>query len=285
MHIDVNPVAFELGPLSIRWYGIFLALAVIWLIFWMWRQVGKKDAKISMDTMLTIALVGIPSGVIFSRLLHVIDNIVIAKLHPELAASGAVRDYSQNWPSIIGGDGLTIYGAILGATLGIWIYCKIAKVNTGYFFDMLAPAVALAQAIGRIGCTLNGCCFGIQSTFPWTINYTNSESLGFGSGNVLPTTIFEIIFDLIVFGVLMKLRNKFKPEGSLFMLYMALYAAYRVADDFLRDGNPFLFGLHQAQVIGIVILLITVPWMIMHTRLAKKEPVIEPVIENPEKME
>ena len=58
------------------------------------------------------------------------------------------------------------------------------------------------------------------------------------------------------------LRKKLKPDGSLFILYLALYAVWRLGIDFLRDGNPFFFGLHQAQVISIIVLLITVPWMI-----------------------
>jgi len=75
----------------------------------------RKGARITYDNIFTAALVGIPSGVVFSRLLHVIDNITVAKLHPELAASGAVFDYSLHPAQIIGGSGLTIWGAVLGA--------------------------------------------------------------------------------------------------------------------------------------------------------------------------
>ena len=81
INFGVNPVAFELGSFSLRWYGMFLTLAVVWLIFWMWLQV-KKGAQISLDTILSMALVGIPSGIIFARLLHVIDDIVVATFSP-----------------------------------------------------------------------------------------------------------------------------------------------------------------------------------------------------------
>jgi phosphatidylglycerol:prolipoprotein diacylglycerol transferase len=66
------------------------------------------------------------------------------------------------------------------------------------------------------------------------------------------------------------LRKKLKPAGSLFILYLALYAVWRLGIDFLRDGTPFLFGLHQAQIISIIVLLITIPWIIIHTRWVKK---------------
>ena len=259
-----------------RWYSTFLTLAVVWLIFWMWLQV-KKGAQITLDTVLSMALVGIPSGIIFARLLHVIDDIVIASLHPELTASGQVINYLQHPGLIIGGAGLTIYGAILGAALGIWIYCKITKTKMGYIVDLMAPGIIIAQAIGRVGCLLNGCCYGTPTTLPWGLVYTDPQSFGFNGGiPTHPTVVYEIIYCIIVFVVLMMLRKKLKPDGSLFTLYLAFYAAWRLGIDFLRDGTPFLFGLHQAQVISIIVLAITVPWMIKNTRLVKKDMPIPP---------
>jgi len=85
-----------------------------------------------------------------------------------------------------------------------------------------------------------------------------------------PVVAYEIIFNLIAFGILFMLRKKLKPDGSLFMLYLSLYAAWRLGGDFLRVGTPFLFGLHQAQVISIIILIIAVPWLIWKTQWIKK---------------
>jgi phosphatidylglycerol:prolipoprotein diacylglycerol transferase len=270
INFGVDPVAFQLGPFSLRWYGMFLTLAVVWVIFWMWLQI-KKSAQISLDTILSGALVGIPSGLIFARLLHVIDDSVIASLHPDLAESGRVINYLQHPGLIIGGEGLTIYGAILGATLGIWIYFKLTKTKMGYIFDLLAPACIMAQAIGRLGCLFNGCCFGTPTTLPWGLVYTDPMSFGFNGGIPdQPTVVYEIIYCVIIFFVLLALRKKLKPSGSLFVLYLAFYAVWRLGIDFLRDGTPFLFGLHQAQVISIIMLLITVPWMIIHTRWVRK---------------
>ena len=276
INFGANPVAFELGSFSLQWYSILLTAAVVWLIFWMWLQV-KKGAQITLDTVLSMALVGIPSGIIFARLLHVIDDIVIASLHPELTASGQVINYLQHPGLIIGGAGLTIYGAILGAALGIWVYCKITKTKMGYIVDLMAPGIIIAQAIGRVGCLLNGCCYGTPTTLPWGLVYTDPQSFGFNGGiPTHPTVVYEIIYCIIVFVVLMMLRKKLKPDGSLFTLYLAFYAAWRLGIDFLRDGTPFLFGLHQAQVISIIVLAITVPWMIKNTRLVKKDMPIPP---------
>ncbi len=269
INFDVSPIAFQIGTFIVRWYGLFLSLAVVWLIFWMYWQV-RKGAKISLDTVLMMALVGIPSGIIFARLMHVADNIVVAALHPDLAQSGKVIDYLQNPGLIIGGGGLSAYGSILGASLGMWVYFKLAKVKISYVFDLLAPAIIFAQAIGRFGCLFNGCCYGNPTSLPWGLTYTDPSSLGFTFGvSTHPTVAYEIIYNVIIFGVLMAVRKRLKPDGSLYLLYLASYAVWRLGIDFLRDGTPFLFGLHQAQIISILALAIAVPWMIKHTRWVK----------------
>ena len=260
--ISMDPVAF----LNVRWYGIMVALAILVIVLWLlWRV--RRGAKLSNDTVLVAALVGIPSGVVVSKLLHVIDNIVVAKLHPELVLSGGVVDYTQNPGLMFSAAGLTAYGAVLGTALGIWIYSRLSDFKFGYFTDLVAPAIILAQAvIGRIGCTINGCCYGIETSLPWSIVYTHPDSLAPHGIAVHPTQVYEIIFGLVVFVVLIKLRERFKPEGSLFLIYLSLYALWRVGIDFLRPGTPFLFGLHQAQIISIIILLITIPLLAYRTR-------------------
>ena len=96
----------------------------------------------------------------------------------------------------------------------------------------------MAQAIGRLGCLFNGCCFGTPTTLPWGLVYTDPMSFGFNGGIPdQPTVAYEIIYCLIIFVVLMLLRKKLKPDGSLFILYLALYAVWRLGIDFLRDGT------------------------------------------------
>jgi phosphatidylglycerol:prolipoprotein diacylglycerol transferase len=254
IEIGINPIAFSIGSFSVRWYGIMVALAVIVLVLWAGWEI-KKGAKVSYDTLFTAALIGIPSGIIVSRLIHVIDRWV----------------YSGDPGPIWSFEGLTIWGAILGATLGIWVYSKFSRFPFGYFVDMVAPGILLAQAIGRVGCTINGCCCGAEapSWLPWSVVYTHPQSYAPLGVAVHPTQVYEIVFLLITFGVLFFLRKRLKPDGSLFLIYLAAYSAWRVGVGFLRDGTPFLFGLHQAQVIGIIILLIVVPILIWRTRWVK----------------
>ncbi len=253
--IGINPIAFTIGAISVGWYGIMVALAVLTLVFWALWQV-RKGARVSNDTIFNAALVGIPSGVVFSRLLHVLDQW---------------RYYSQHPQNIIGGSGLTIWGAVLGAALGIWIYSHFRKFSFGYLADIIAPGIILAQAIGRVGCTLNGCCYGIETHLPWAIIYAHPESFGPIGVPVHPTQIYEIVYNLIVFAVLLRLRGRFQPDGSLFLIYLALYSLWRFGIDFIREGNPFLFGLHEAQVIAVIVLIITITLIALRTRWRRGE--------------
>jgi phosphatidylglycerol:prolipoprotein diacylglycerol transferase len=254
IEISVNPVV-SIGPISIRWYGVMVTLAILVLVLWMLKEV-RRGANLSYETILTAAIVGIPSGIVISKLLHVVDRW---------------GDYIQKPGEIIGAGGLTIYGAILGAALGIWIYSKFSrKFQFGYFADRAALGLILAQAVGRVGCTINGCCYGIETSLPWGVVYSHPDSFAPLGIVIHPTQPYEIIYLLIVFAVLYSIRWRFKPDGSLFLIYLSLYSLWRIGIDFIRDGTPFLFGLHQAQVIGIIVLAIAVPILAYRTRWVKK---------------
>ena len=268
--INISPIAFTIGSVSVRWYGIAVALAIVVIILWVSWQI-KKGATISYDTLFMAALVGIPSGIVMARLLHVVDNIVVAKLHPELALAGHVIDYTQHPSQIIGGSGLTIYGAVLGAALGVWIYSRFSKLRFGYIADLIVPGLILAQVIGRVGCTINGCCYGSPTSLPWGIFYTHPDSLARIGVAVHPTQVYEIIYLLMMFVTVLVLSKWLRLDGSLFLVYLGLYSAWRVGIGFLREGMPFLFGLHQAQFIGIIVLAIIIPLLVLRTRWIKKK--------------
>ena len=252
--IGINPIAFTLGSFEVRWYGIFVALAIAVVVLWAAKEV-RRGAKLTYETVITAALVGIPSGVVFARLIHVIDDWSF---------------YSQNPGLIIGGGGLTAYGGVLGAALGIWVYSRFSRFKFGYFADMVAPGIILSQAVGRVGCLINGCCYGLETLLPWGIVYTHPESFCPVGVEVHPTQAYEILWNLLVFAILLKLRGRFKPDGSLFLIYLSLYSVWRLGTDFLREGEVFLFGLHQAQVIAIIVLLIAIPLLALRTRWAGK---------------
>jgi phosphatidylglycerol---prolipoprotein diacylglyceryl transferase len=256
-YIDVNPIIFKLGPLSVGWYGLMVALAVVVVVAWV-AYANRKDRAIEYDYIFTASVIGIISGVVFSKLLHVLDEW---------------NYYIHNPIKIFSGQGLTIWGAVLGAALGVWIYAKIKKhFRFTLFGDMIAPGIILSQAVGRVGCTLNGCCYGIESHSNIAVIYTSPGSFAPNGIPVLPTQVFEIFYDLIIFGLLLLLRGHFRKEGTIFYLYLFLYGAWRLAIDFVRDGTPFLFGLHEAQVIGLVVMIITLPAILVNNGWVKSSP-------------
>jgi len=263
--INIDPVAFHIGSLEVRWYGILVALAVATMVLWMWRQIAKNRAKLPKNPDPSIIALAIASGFGMAKLFHVID----------------LWDYySQNLGAIFGGAGLSIYGGVLGATLFFWIYSRVTHFPFGFFADLAAPGIILAQAVGRIGCTINGCCFGkicevgAPSWLPWGIVYTHPNSYAPLGVPLIPTQIYEIVFALVLFGVLRKLMGRLKPDGSLFLVYFISYSAWRIGIGFLRVGTPFVLGsfifpFHQAQLIAIIILAVTIPILVVSMRRAR----------------
>ena len=258
IEIPVSPVLFHIGNLEVRWYGAMMVLAIAVLILWAYMQI-RRGAKITYDDMLGGAMVGIPSGMIFARLLHVFDGI------------DNIRRYFSDPISIIGGSGLTVYGAILGAALGVWIYSRFRKLNYAYLVDVITPGIIMAQAIGRVGCLFNGCCYGDAGS-RFNIMYTHPEAYELLNRVFQPTQVYEILFLMALLVVIMLFRSKFKPAGVQFMFYLGTYSLWRIVIGFQRaEGTPFAFGLLQAQVIGIIAAIICFGGIIfLRYRMAKQ---------------
>jgi len=268
--ISINPVAFHIGFIEVRWYGIIVAIAVAVVALWMVRQINVRKPDLPSSHDIIIAPVGIISGMIGAKLVHILERL---------------DSYIQNPADILSRGGLAIYGAVIGATLGIWIYLKLShhdveRQHFGFYIDLVAPGIILAQAIGRIGCTINGCCHGkvAPDWLPWAISYSSDypppdgysvQSPYFLDKPLYPTQPYEIIFCLIGFAILLKLRGRLKPDGSLFLFYLAIYSAWRLGIGFLRTDMQFIFGLSQAQLISIVVLAVCIALLVYRKRRVK----------------
>jgi phosphatidylglycerol:prolipoprotein diacylglycerol transferase len=248
--ISANPVAFAIGSHEIRWYGIIVAVAVAVVILWMIPQVDKRKAKLPVPPEIMAAPVGIISGIIGAKLVHVLERLDYYLEHPV---------------QVFSGSGLAIYGGVLGATLGIWIYLKLSRRHQkdqhfGFYTDLVAPGIILAQAIGRVGCTINGCCYGKPAPdwLPWAIVYTHPNHALQGTPVNIPlhpVQIYEIIFCMTCFAILLKIRERLEPmEGALFLIYLIMYSAWRFAIGYLRTDLQFILGLSQSQIISLVVL-------------------------------
>ena len=254
--IGIDPIAFTIGSVEVKWWSIIFIIAVLVIFLWLWRF--GKGFGIKPEFVVGIVAVAVPVGLVVSRLVHVVDDLDYYISHPA---------------SIIGLEGLTIFGGILGAALGSWIYCRMRGVPFAPLVDMAVPGVILAQAVGRIGCTINGCCGGEPTSLPWGFIYTHPASqvprdvLG---AAIHPTQVYQLLWNLIVFAILFwVLRGRLKPHGSLFVAYLALYSIGALTVRFFRSGTSFLGPLHEGQLISVLILAVTLPLLIVRTRWVK----------------
>ena len=275
LHIDVDPVAFHMGFFSIRWYGVMVVFAIVFLIIWS-RHFARK-AGYSDDFIFGAALWALPLGIIGAKIIHVIDNL---------------SHYIANPNEIVNPAGLAIFGAILGGVLGLYIYCRVKQAQFAPLADAMAPGIILAQAIGRIGCTINGCCYGAPTSLPWAITWTHPDSYGPLGVAVHPTQIYELLWDLLVFAILWwLLRGRLKLSGTLFAAYLALYAIGSFLIRFLRgDVTSFVGIFNEGQIISVLVLIITTVFLITqywHRGILQDESNFgrgEQVVDNEEKI-
>ncbi len=253
--IGIDPIIFDAGFFTLRWYSLAVLAAALVGIWWTVRAVKKE--KMNTDQVYTLALWALPGGIVGSRLIHVLDQFSYYITQP-----GA----------IIGGQGEAITGAILGGALGAYIGAKVHKLNFGVLADLAAPGMLLAQFIGRIGCTINGDAFGTPTDLPWGVVYTNPNSFAPLNIATHPAVWYEMLWDMVVFGTLLKLKGKIAPSGSIFLTYLVMYSFGRFFIDFFRGNPAGPFGLHQAQLLTLLTLIVFIPILIIRTHFVGKLP-------------
>ena len=262
--ISIDPIAFTIGPLTIRWYGIMIAVAVALLLVITIRE--AKRLGITRD-IYSISFWGIIGGVVGARLAHVIYDW---------------EHFVANPQDIIGFAGLAQNGMIVGVIVAALIYMRVTRMHFSMLLsigDAVAVGTPLALGIGRIACTINGCCSGKPSPFqyfPGAVIYTPRDALApeYWGLPIYPTQMYHLLWGLIVFAVVWRLRGKFKPEGCLAFFCFCLFAAGDFGVRFFRIGEPLLWGLYHAQVLDLVILAVFLPWLIIRMRRFKKQALV-----------
>ncbi len=230
-----------------------VALAVATLVVWVWYFTIRRGG-VTTENVMAAALWGIPMGLIVSRLVHVIDKYDYYIDHPR---------------EIFGFEGLTIFGAILGGLLGAWIYCRLRRISLAPLVDLAAPGIILAQAIGRVGCIINGCCCGEPTSLPWAVFYSHPASHASGCASlgtlIHPTQMYELLGDLVIFALLFWVfRGRLKPSGSLLALYLVLYSLLTFTVRFWRgDTEMFAGPIQEGQLIAILVFVAATIWLVV----------------------
>lgn len=255
---SINPVAFEIGRLSVRWYGIILTSAMIIGLFIL-TSMGKKKG-ISSDDTLELFLWLIPTAVIFARIIYVFANNKEYNYLPIHSWDDFV------YAIAIWDGGITIYGGILGGIIGGLIWCKRKKVNIGTVFDICVPILLLCQSIGRWGNFFNQEAFGQIVTNPklHTLPFAvYIDSLGEWRQ---ATFLYEGIVNFIGAIVAYYLWKNNKVKGALVPFYLVWYCIIRLILDFLRVD-----GLIVTKVACCIIIPLGIIGGIIYYRLGLKK--------------
>jgi phosphatidylglycerol---prolipoprotein diacylglyceryl transferase len=244
MHIVINidPVLFSLGPLSIRWYGLMYVVGITIGLLVAWRYARSKG--ITTEQLERMVFWAIPAGFVGARLYYVLQQPLGQYL-------------SQPWRIFaVWEGGMAFYGAIFAVVLTIIILSRKMRISVWKFLDTAVVFGAVGQFFGRIGNIINGDIIGYPTTLPWGVIYTNPNSFPPSHTTAYqPAAIYEAIIDIILIGLLWWLRDKVKP-GILFFTYVFGYSLSQLIVFFWRDNQIILAGLKQAQItaIGVVVL-------------------------------
>jgi phosphatidylglycerol---prolipoprotein diacylglyceryl transferase len=249
-------ILFEFGPITVRWYGLLIAIAVL-LGVTLTEYLAQKRG-INADTIAELPLWLIPSAVVGARLYYVTFQW---------------QNYAQNPTQIIAiwEGGIAIHGAILGGIFAALLFAKRKQISFWQLGDVVAPALALGQAIGRWGNFFNSEAFGapIRDDLPWKLKIPavvveNGRSIYLrpqGSEDVAyyhPTFLYESLWNLAVFGLLIWLfqqesRHRLNLQtGSLFLVYLIAYSCGRIWIEGLRTDSLMIGGIKMAQVISAI---------------------------------
>ncbi len=235
--IDVDPVILGVGHFALRWYGLAIMLGIGAAFAVSIREAKRKG--IDTEEIYSMGIWAVLGGIVGARLLHVIDYWQVYAANP-----GSILAIQQG--------GLAILGGIIGGAGVAMVYIYRHGLPLGRIADAVAPGMILGQAIGRIGCVVNGDAVGAPTDLPWGFVYTNPGAMAPSLGQAYhPTQAYEMVWDLLVFGLLWWGRGRVKLEGGLFLAYLGLYSAGKFVISFWRQESIFLFGLQEAQVVSL----------------------------------
>jgi phosphatidylglycerol:prolipoprotein diacylglycerol transferase len=237
--IDIDPVAFTLVGIPVRWYGlIFVGAAAlgIWLAQREGRRRGVGDEILS-DAVIWVAVAALVGG----RALYIIQN--------ELGSIAADPFHAV----MIWQGGLSFYGGLLAAIGALVIFARRRRLPFLLAADVAAPAAALGQAVGHFGCLISGDSYGTVTSLPWAVIYRNPGAMARLGVPLHPTQVYEAIGLGVLFVVLWRGRARLERLGSgaLAGAYLVGLSAIRFGLFFLRDEAPVFLGLKTAQLIGL----------------------------------
>jgi len=264
----VHPVCIQIGDFKIHWFGVMMALGFLaGLLNWTW--LGRRENRgfnACSDLLLWIMI----SGILGARAAYVLSD-----LPSFLAAPLTVFRIDQG--------GLIYYGGFVGAAVALVIYARRHGENVWSVFDFVITAVPLAHALGRIGCFLNGCCYGAlydgalavrfpEGSLPWWHHVREQLITRYDASSlpVHPAQLYAVAANLVIYAVLVLVYRRRPGAGVTAALYVVLYAPTRFVLEFLRGDQRIALGvpLDAAQIMSLVSFLIGAVLLALRLRAA-----------------
>ncbi len=234
----MNPIFLEIGPFTLTWYGIFAAVGFLAAMYMLMRNRGH--AELESDDVYDLGYWILIPAIIGARLFYVIQ------FHEQFAARPLeiIR---------IDKGGIVFYGGLIAALISTYIFCRRRKKSFPSVLDAIAPALALGHAFGRVGCFINGCCFGRPcGDLPGVVYPRGSAPCEFYPGmRIHPVQLYESGCNLLLAIILHILIRRMK-SGKTASLYMISYGVIRFFLEFLRgDHRDYIGPFTPAQVISL----------------------------------
>ncbi|HZT40600.1 MAG TPA: prolipoprotein diacylglyceryl transferase [Chthonomonadaceae bacterium] len=270
----MHPILFNLGKFPVRAYGTLLVLGFLVALWRAVRVCNRRmqtepegsPRRIHPDIAFDLGIFGLLFGVIGARLMFVLLDWSSFAHHP--------LDIFKVWEG-----GLSLHGGLLFGILFLIFYCRWKKVSLLALGDLCAPSFAIAYAIGRIGCLLNGCCYGAVCNLPWAVRFPD-ESVHQPAPPAAPiltppshpTQFYASLFNLLFFVLLVRWEKRPRRDGEMFFGYIAMYGFYRFVVEMFRAGatstylipSLHLTDTHIVSVLMVLAGLIGIGWLRRH---------------------
>jgi len=242
------PEICHIGHFTVYSYGVMLVLAFFISSYLASRQAVK--ANIDPDMIFNLCFYVFIVGIIGSRIFYVVSNYPYYLKHPlEII--------------MLQHGGLAIFGGIIFGSFFSWVFIRRKKMDTLITLDLLVPFIALGQGIGRIGCFLNGCCYGKASVFGIYFPVLGKT--------LIPTQLYSSLLLFLIFFILRFMQSRKHLPGQIAYSYLFLYSVKRFFIEFFRNDNPRIFyGLTIFQLLSLAMFLFSLV-MFVRTFTIKKE--------------
>lgn len=247
---ELDPIALEFGSLSVAWYGVIITTGIILAVLYIFLR-GKR-LHLLMDDLIDIAFCTVIPGIVGARLYYVFFDWLKNPDHYK-----TFYDIISVWEG-----GLAIYGGIIFGALGCFLALRWKKLRIPAFFDILAPAVQMAQALGRWGNFMNAEAFGGETSLPWGMKIECVDhycrDIPAGGITVHPTFLYESLWNILGFILLNLYSKKKKFDGEIFFLYLGWYGLGRMFIEGLRTDSLYLGGIRISQLVALLCIVLSV---------------------------